>query len=82
LSAEDGEKPPLLARDQTPLWSSRFDVLADALHRFEFKASTDREIAQAVYDGETWASIKSRLQVGRSRIARVLRNIRDWARGG
>ena len=81
LACEDSEAPPLLTRDPESLWSSRLDAIARALHRFEFRNGKDREIAQALYEGETWQAITQRLHVSHSRIARLQRQIREWARG-
>lgn len=81
LAAEDGEQPPLLTRDDESLWTSRLDAIAEALHHFPFRNEKDRDIANAVYDGETWDGITKRLHVSHSRISRVQRQIRDWYRG-
>jgi hypothetical protein len=81
LAAEDAETPPLLKRDTTDLWVSRFDVFAEALHHYKFRDRTDRAVARRLFKGETWEHIAARLHISRRRISRVQREIREWARG-
>ncbi len=81
LAAEDADAPPLLARDSvTPLWEGPFDLHAAALARFSFKSSIDREIVRRLVAGQSHREIAARLRVGHDRIARVVRDIRKWAR--
>jgi hypothetical protein len=82
IEIEEGSHGDVSPVSDIPLWDGPFDYLAEGLHWFHFRNCTDRNIAQAIYDGETWQSVTQRLHVSHSRIARVQRQIREWAQGG
>jgi hypothetical protein len=80
IALEEGDTGQRSPVSEMSLWDSRFDLLAEALHRFRFTKPGDRQIVEAIVAGEPHRDLMARLGVGRPRVRRVLTEIRAWAR--